>query len=120
MSTGFPSAPKSGGTSTSPAGDEDVLLRVENLVKYFPIRSARPFTKREQVHAVAGVGHDQAQLALAAQVDRPEDADKEDGGQIYFFGSKSDGVGQDLAAPSRAVATFACMNAGSPSPACSS
>ena len=39
----------------APADGDDVLLRVENLVKYFPIGSARPFTKREQVHAVDGV-----------------------------------------------------------------
>ena len=39
----------------APADGDDVLLRVENLVKYFPIGSARPFQKREQVHAVDGV-----------------------------------------------------------------
>jgi oligopeptide/dipeptide ABC transporter ATP-binding protein len=38
-----------------PADGDDVLLRVENLVKYFPIGSARPFQKREHVHAVDGV-----------------------------------------------------------------
>ena len=37
------------------ADGDDVLLRVENLVKYFPVGSARPFQKREQVHAVDGV-----------------------------------------------------------------
>ena len=39
----------------APADGDDVLLRVENLVKYFPVGSARPFHKREQVHAVDGV-----------------------------------------------------------------
>src|SRR5260370_27763530 len=34
---------------------DDVLLRVDNLVKYFPVGSARPFQKREYVHAVDGV-----------------------------------------------------------------
>src|ERR1700730_4517544 len=34
---------------------DDVLLRVENLVKYFPVGSSRPFRKRENVHAVDGV-----------------------------------------------------------------
>ena len=34
---------------------DDVLLRVENLVKYFPVGSTRPFQKREHVHAVDGV-----------------------------------------------------------------
>jgi oligopeptide/dipeptide ABC transporter ATP-binding protein len=35
--------------------DGDVLLRVENLVKYFPVRSSKLFQKREWVHAVDGV-----------------------------------------------------------------
>ena len=39
----------------APADGDDVLLRVENLVKYFLVGSARPFRKREQVHAVDGV-----------------------------------------------------------------
>ena len=37
------------------ASGGDVLLRVENLVKYFPTRSAGLFAKREHVHAVDGV-----------------------------------------------------------------
>jgi oligopeptide/dipeptide ABC transporter ATP-binding protein len=50
--------------STSPTGDgapastadEDVLLRVENLFKYFPIKSGNPFQRtRDFVHAVDGV-----------------------------------------------------------------
>ena len=44
---------------------------------------------------------------MTAQIDVPEDGDKEDGGQIYFFGSKTDGVGQAVSQSSRAVATFA-------------
>ncbi len=44
---------------------------------------------------------------MTAQIDFPEGGDKENGGQIYFFGSKSDGVGQALSSSSRAVATFA-------------
>ncbi len=44
---------------------------------------------------------------MTAQIDVPEGGDKEDGGQIYFFGSKSDGVGQSVTGSSRAVATFA-------------
>jgi oligopeptide/dipeptide ABC transporter ATP-binding protein len=41
--------------SAASADGDDVLLRVENLVKYFPVGSARPFGKRENVHAVDGV-----------------------------------------------------------------
>lgn len=44
---------------------------------------------------------------MTAQVDRADGADKEDGGQIYFFASKTDGVGQAVKGSSRAVATFA-------------
>jgi oligopeptide/dipeptide ABC transporter ATP-binding protein len=41
---------------TGPAGDGDVLLRVENLVKYFPVKSGNPFQRaRDFVHAVDGV-----------------------------------------------------------------
>lgn len=43
---------------------------------------------------------------MTAQIDYPEDGDKENGGQIYFFGSRSDGVGQAISKSSRAVATF--------------
>ena len=43
---------------------------------------------------------------MTAQVDVPEDGDKDDGGQIYFFASKSDGVGQAIQGSARAVATF--------------
>ena len=54
---------------------------------------------------------------MTAQVDVPEDGDKQDGGHIYFFASKSDGVGQAVAGQdgrgsSRAVATFASKDHG--------
>ncbi len=39
----------------APANGGDVLLRVENLVKYFPARGAGLVAKREYVHAVDGV-----------------------------------------------------------------
>ncbi len=35
--------------------DNDVLLRVDNLVKYFPVKSSGYFQKKEFVHAVDGV-----------------------------------------------------------------
>ena len=37
------------------AGSADVLLRVENLVKYFPVKSSGFFKERMQVHAVDDV-----------------------------------------------------------------
>ncbi len=43
---------------------------------------------------------------MTAQVDVPEGAGKEDGGPIYFFASKDEGIGQDLKSGARAVATF--------------
>lgn len=47
---------------------------------------------------------------MSAQIDGPEDGDKDDGGQIYFFASKSDGVGKSVTSASRAVATFAAKD----------
>jgi general stress protein 26 len=43
---------------------------------------------------------------MTAQVDR-QDRDKKDGGPIYFFGSRNDGVGADIGQGQRAVAAFA-------------
>jgi len=43
---------------------------------------------------------------MTVQVDRPDGADKEDGGPIYFFASRDEGVGKDLRDGARAVATF--------------
>lgn len=42
---------------------------------------------------------------MTAQVDR-QDRDKEEGGPIYFFASKTDGVGSDIGSGHRAVATY--------------
>ena len=44
---------------------------------------------------------------MTAQIDVPYGADKEDGGQIYFFGSKSEHLVQAHGPSHRAVATFA-------------
>jgi oligopeptide/dipeptide ABC transporter ATP-binding protein len=41
--------------SADGSGDDDVLLRVENLVKYFPVKSGGVFRPREYVHAVDDV-----------------------------------------------------------------
>src|SRR6266545_6069813 len=43
-------------TAPEPAAGDDVLLRIENLVKYFPVQSSSLFRRdREYVHAVDGV-----------------------------------------------------------------
>ncbi len=44
---------------------------------------------------------------MTAQVDVPEGCDKEDGGPIYFFASKSEHLVQALGQSHRAVATYA-------------
>lgn len=49
---------------------------------------------------------------MTAQVDVPDHGDKDDGGVIYFFASKSDGVGQSIEAGNRAVASFAAKDHG--------
>jgi general stress protein 26 len=41
-----------------------------------------------------------------AQIDRADGADKEDGGTVYFFGSKSDHLVQGISQSNRAVATY--------------
>ena len=49
---------------------------------------------------------------MTAMIDVPEDGDKDDGGQIYFFASKTDGVGEAIGTSNRAVATFAAKDHG--------
>lgn len=44
---------------------------------------------------------------MTAQVDKSEDAEDENGGQIYFFASKTDGVGDSVGKGCEAVATYA-------------
>lgn len=44
---------------------------------------------------------------MTAQVDVPEDGDKDDGGQLYFFGSKSESLVTAMGQTHEAVATFA-------------
>ena len=56
-----------------------------------------------------GVEDDQTR-PMSAQVDVPEDGDEDDGGQIYFFASKSDGVGRSVKSANRAVATFSAKD----------
>ena len=54
---------------------------------------------------LGGVDDDRTR-PMTAQVDLPEDGDEEDGGPLYFFASRNEGVGQDLSDGARAVATF--------------
>ena len=49
---------------------------------------------------------------MTAQIDVPKDGDKDDGGQIYFFASKTDGVGEAIGQSNRAVATFTAKDHG--------
>ena len=44
---------------------------------------------------------------MTAQIDVPADGDKDDGGQLYFFGSKSEHLVTALGQSHRAVATYA-------------
>jgi general stress protein 26 len=53
-----------------------------------------------------GVEDDQT-CPMTAQVDVPEGGDGVDGGPIYFFASKSEGVGHKLTSSARAVAAYA-------------
>jgi len=58
-----------------------------------------------------GVDDDQTR-PMTAQVDVSENGNKEDGGQIYFFATNSDGVGRNITGAKRAVATFAAKDHG--------
>ena len=58
-----------------------------------------------------GVEDDQTR-PMTAQVDLPEGGDKAAGGSIYFFASKSDGVGQTITGSSRAVAAYSAKGHG--------
>lgn len=49
---------------------------------------------------------------MTAQVDRPEGCDKEDGGTIYFFASRSEQLAKDMGQSHRAIATFASKGHG--------
>jgi oligopeptide/dipeptide ABC transporter ATP-binding protein len=54
MATG-PASDTSPVSAAAADGSDDVLLRVENLVKYFPIKGGGMFQEKEYVHAVDGV-----------------------------------------------------------------
>ena len=48
-------APSEAAANAGQADGDDILLQVENLVKYFPIRASGFFQQREHVHAVDNV-----------------------------------------------------------------
>ena len=50
---------------------------------------------------------DEMTRPMTAQIDRREGADKQDGGKIYFFASRSEHLVQGLQRSSKAVATYA-------------
>lgn len=68
--------------------------------KFFTALNDSPFV----MLGLEGV-EDSRTRPMTAQVDS-QDRNKEDGGPIYFFASKTDGVGQDITEGARAVATF--------------
>ncbi|MEO5972389.1 MAG: pyridoxamine 5'-phosphate oxidase family protein [Sphingomicrobium sp.] len=47
---------------------------------------------------------------MTAQVDRPDGADKDSAGQIYFFAAHSEDLVKSLAKSSKAIATFAAKD----------
>ena len=53
--TSAPESQKNPESAAAAAGGDDVLLRVENLVKHFPIKGTGWFRDKEFVHAVDGV-----------------------------------------------------------------
>jgi len=71
----------------------------------------RKFWKQLEASPVMMLGlqgvDDSRTRPMTAQVDIPFGADDEDGGQIYFFGTKSEHLVQGLDGQHRAVATFA-------------
>mgnify|MGYP002777019992 CR=1 FL=1 len=60
---------------------------------------------RTMMLGLDGVDDDRTR-PMTAQVDLPEGGDKEDGGPIYIFASKNEGIGQDMRDGARAIATF--------------
>src|SRR6201985_3316874 len=54
MATGHAMGPNPAPAADAPDGD-DILLRVDSLVKHFPIKGTGWFREKEQVHAVDGV-----------------------------------------------------------------
>ena len=80
--------------------DEDTETRLRK--KFWESLHDSPFI----MLGLEGVDDDRTR-PMTAQIDLPKNGKKEDGGPIYFFASKTDGVGHDISQGARAVATFA-------------
>ncbi len=83
--------------------DESPAEREQRLRKrLFEALDDSPFV----MLGLAGV-EDSRTRPMTAQVDAGEDGDAEDGGQIYFFGARSEPLAQQIGSGHRAVATYA-------------
>lgn len=83
--------------------DETPTEREHRLRKsFFEALDDSPFV----MLGLAGV-EDSRTRPMTAQVDAGDDRDSADGGQIYFFGSKSEALAQAIGGGHRAVATYA-------------
>jgi general stress protein 26 len=80
----------------------DTARETELKRKFWKELEASPFV----MLGLQGV-EDSRTRPMTAQIDIPYGADDEDGGQIYFFGSRSEHLVQGLDGQHRAVATFA-------------
>lgn len=79
----------------------DAARATELKRKFWTELEASPF----MMIGLQGV-EDSRTRPMTAQIDIPYGADDEDGGQIYFFGAKSEHLVQGLDGEHRAVATF--------------
>ena len=80
----------------------DAAREIELKRKFWIELEASPF----MMLGLQGV-EDSRTRPMTAQIDIPYGADDDTGGQIYFFGSKSEHIVQGLDGEHRAVATFA-------------
>ena len=80
---------------------DDATPETRPRAKFWRALDESPFV----MIGLTGVEDDRTR-PMTAQVDVPEGGDKDDGGTIYFFASKSDGVGERVTGTARAVATF--------------
>ena len=70
--------------------------------KFWKELNASPFVMLGLQHV-----EDTQTRPMTAQIDLPDGASKEDGGQIYFFAAKSENLVRGIDGKHRAVATFA-------------